>query len=228
MSLPVRYFLEADIKRSKSVCESDVGCSSSNDPKGVIAVPDTRGIHKATAGTKSPATMCSQARTAESLRSLVALIEFANDALKHDPGFVAASFASIDRMIRAAAAAQYARLPRCLPSALPHMSAVAQWQSDKDLQGAAVTRSAQLLPETALRVAQQYLLPALDRVDMLQQLSSSQMADIAAAISVLQPHASNVLAPAFWTHLRRCAEHGTQGLRTSACMRAHHHSSAQF
>jgi hypothetical protein len=165
--------------------------------------------------------MQSQAAKADSLRTLVQLIEFGSESIRQDPGFVAAAFSSIDRMVRAAATAQHSCFPRSISFALPHVSAASQWKL-QEVQVAEAARAARLLLESALRVAQKYLFPALELPKTLEQLSPSQLADIAAALAMMQKQASHTLAPAFWQHLRKCVQQEDHSLLAPAYMGAHH------
>lgn len=214
VALPVRYFLEAEKQRPGDASqESSPRSMGGKDPEWVIAVPDTRGLHRRSAGTTSNSleALRSHVAKADSLRYLVNVMELGKDRLMHDPSFVATAFCNIEKQLRASEAAQYARYPASIAAALPHVSAALKWQGQLQ-QDAQAARSAQLLPETALRVAQQYLLPTLETPATLKQLSAAQMADIAAALAVLQKQASYTLAPSFWQHVRTFAESEEQSI----------------
>lgn len=207
IALPVRYFLESE--KGHPQAKSSRKFTSHMRQKGsdwVIAVPDTRGLQRSKSSVPNTlATMRKQASKSSSLRHLVQIMEYGVKSAIQDPIFVAAAFSSIDRLLRAAETSQHPCYPHHLSSMLPHLSIAEQWEGQEPY-GVQSSSSTRLLKETGLLVAKQYLLPSLSSHDVLEQLDMCQMADIAAALSILQPQSSSCLAPSFWEHLKGFTE----------------------
>jgi hypothetical protein len=206
VALPVRYFLAKDSPESPARGQEEKRSAARQIPEWVMAVPDVRSIHQlregATSGTAG--VFAKLVARAESLRSLAALLEYSKHSVGLHPSVVAGSFASIGRICFRAAAAQHEHFPHGLRVALPHVAEAAALEG-QHLQGSHAAHSVQLHCRSALSIVTQYLEPALLSMATLNELSTSQLSDVAAAVAVLQKHVTTPVAPAFWAHLHDIA-----------------------
>lgn len=199
--LPIRFFLAPE--------QHVPDAPATALPSRALAIPDFRTLQAlAKSGHASTAdTLTTLISTADSLRTLDALLSAGHASQPHDQArTTAAGFRRLHELVARAAASAYTHFPCNLHGGLPHVAA------SKCLQGqpvaAASTGAAALLLQSAHRLAQRRLLPALTDPPLLATMTPAELAGTAEAVVQLQAAAEAPLAPEFWERVLAAAHRG--------------------